>query len=113
MWRLRNYDISPPGGFIYQQVKGIPRLFDASPQIEFLAKTVAAFRQNNGLTGATIGEALRHIDRQMCARLGNDPRWCVEVPDDQANSVAANLLGSTSPLTNPPAPCPGCGAKVS
>jgi hypothetical protein len=103
-YRLRSYDVSPPGGFAYTQVSGVPHEFPALPMIEAQAEVVLAFRKANGLPFATRLDCLRHIDHQTCARLGNDPVWCVPVEPGAQDTA----LGPTHPYI---APCLGCGAQ--
>lgn len=102
-YRLRTYEISPPGGYPFIQ-QGYPP-FPAQPMIEAQAKIVSNFRKGNGLPRASIPEALADVDCYQCQRLGNMPQWCV--PADSANQVA---LPQTAPIIAPP--CQGCGAPV-
>lgn len=103
-FRLRSYEITPPGGYAYIQTKGIRREFPSVPMVEDQARTVSNFRKANGLPRPSVAEALRDIDRQTCARLGNSPEWCI--PDD-GETVA---LISSHPAIAPP--CHGCGAPI-
>lgn len=105
-YRLITYDVSPPGGYPYTQVTGLPHEFPSLPTIESQAEVVSNFRKNNGLPFSSKLEALRHIDCQVCARLGNDPKWCVPVNADGPQQTA---LGPTHPMV---APCLGCGAVL-
>lgn len=102
---LKSYDVSPPGGFVYTQVSGVPHDFAPQPMMEALAQMVVKFRQNNNLPGANFNKALADISKQMCYRLNNDPTWCFCSEGD----TVAIALGVTSPLVTP---CAGCGGKV-
>jgi hypothetical protein len=104
-YRLRSYELTPPGGYPYEQTEGIHRKFVSQPMIEAQAQAVASFRRANHLPRATALEALEDIDRYTCQRLGNMPGFCV--PVDRPGPVVA--LGPTSPLV---APCGGCGAPI-
>lgn len=104
-FRLRSYEISPPGGYPFEQREGVHRKFPSVPIIEDQARNVAAFRKANGLPRSTITEALSDVDCFQCQRLGNMPSYCV--PTDQLNTPVA--IGQTSPIINP---CKGCGAPV-
>lgn len=101
-YRLRTYEISPPGGYPFSQ-DGVN--FPAQPMIEAQAKAVSNYRKGNGKPRASIPEALADVDCYQCQRLGNMPQWCV--PADAVNQVA---LQPTAPIIAPP--CQGCGAPV-
>lgn len=105
MFRLRTYEVSPPGGFIYQQTQGITRKFKG-PLIEAIAGQVADFRKANGLPRASVREALEDVDHYTCERLGNMAQWCVSC--DPKDRIVA--LAPTHPIVAPP--CAGCGAPV-
>lgn len=105
-FRLRSYELSPPGGYPYEQRKGVQRKFPSLPMIEAQAAVVADFRRANGLPRASVMEALEDIDRYTCARLGGMSQWCLPV-DQEAQSAVA--LGISSPIVSP---CRGCGAAV-
>lgn len=105
-FRLRSYELSPPGGYPYRQSKGIRRDFPSQPLIETQADIVAGFRQANGLPRATKMEALIDIDRYTCARLGGMPNFCIPEDGEAQQAVA---LGVSSPLLTP---CHSCGAPV-
>lgn len=105
-YRLRSYDVSPPGGYPYLQTDGIRREFKSQPLIEAQAQVVAGFRKANGLSRSSVIEALQDIDHFTCRRLGNMAGFCV--PCDQTNP-GKTALSSTSPIVNP---CHGCGAPV-
>jgi hypothetical protein len=104
-YRLRSYEMTPPGGYPYEQTEGIHRKFRSEPVIEMQAQIVASFRRANHLPRASALEALQDIDAYTCQRLGNMPAYCVSTEQP----VPAVALGSTSPLV---APCGGCGARV-
>lgn len=96
--RLRSYDYSPPGGYCFPG-------FQCSPMIEVLARQVQSYRKANGLARATYAEALADVDREQCARLGNNPQYCIPCADQSTQvALAPNAPGL--------APCAGCGATV-
>lgn len=97
-YRLRTYEISPPGGYVFPD-------FPAQPMIEALAVMVSNRRKGNGEARASIPESLADVDCYQCQRLGNMAQWCV--PADSPNQVA---LPETAPIIAPP--CKGCGAPV-
>lgn len=103
-YRLRSYELTPPGGYVYEQTEGIYRKFPSVPMVEDQARSVSSFRKANGLPRPSVAEALRDIDRQTCARLGNSLAWCI--PSD-GQTVALN---ASNPIIAPP--CQGCGAPV-
>lgn len=105
-YHLRSYDLSPPGGFPYEQTEGLRKNFPSLPLIEDQAKAVSAFRTRNGLARAGLREALEDVDRFQCLRLGNMPAFCV--PCDQAKGSIA--LNQSSPIVAPP--CHGCGIPI-
>lgn len=105
--RLRTYDMSPPGGFPFENFKGIYRKFESQPLIEAQAIAVSAFRMGNGLPRSSMAECLRDIDRYTCYRLGCDSRFCVPV---DSKSPATTALNQSSPLLTPG--CRGCGARL-
>jgi hypothetical protein len=105
-YRLRSYELTPPGGYPYAQTEGIPRQFPSQPLIEAQAQMVASFRRANKLPRATALEALQDIDCYTCQRLGNMPGFCVAT--DQPTPVVA--LNQTSPIVAPG--CGGCGAPL-
>lgn len=104
-YRLRTYDVSPPGGFPFEQTNGIYKKFPAEPLIEAQARNVASWRGANNLARATVREALEDVDRYTCRRLGGMAGFCA--PCSGEHEVA---LGSSSPIVAPP--CRGCGAPV-
>lgn len=104
-YRLRSYDTSPSGGYYYFQDGEKSRKFHPEPIIEALAKTVWKYRQGNGLSRATYKESLEDVDRYNCARMGNNPLWCVACEmDDGLVAVSGDAPGL--------APCRGCGAPI-
>lgn len=76
--------------------------------IEPVAQALSAWRKANGKPRSSFAECLAAVDHYQCARLGNDPTYCIEcgLTPATANVVA---IGQTSPLINP---CAGCGAPV-
>ena len=105
-YRLRTYDESPPGLYRFAATEGgIKLTAGPSPMIEAAARELANKRAANGLPRSGIKDALVDIDRYTCARLGNMPRYCIQV--DGENMAPA--LSSASPIITP---CSGCGAKV-
>lgn len=108
-FRLRSYELAPPGGYPYIQQNGIRREFPSQPLIEAQARIVSDFRKANGLSRPSVREALEDIDAQTCQRLGNMPQFCIPCnqPAGQAQVVA---LSNSSPIVAPP--CAGCGAPV-
>lgn len=105
-FRLRSYDLNPPGNYPYEQTTGIYHQFPALPLIEAQATTVQQFRAGNGLPRASFLECLEDVDSYQCQRLGNPTRFCVET--DAAQPIVA--LNESSPAIAPP--CRGCGAPV-
>ncbi len=104
-YRLRSYDVSPPGNYCYEQTEGIRRQFGCHPLIEALARIVSDFRRGNNLPRADIKETLADVDEYNCTRLGNNPSFVV--PADAANVVPLN---TSSPIITP---CKGCGVVLS
>lgn len=108
-YRLRSYDLAPPGGYPYTQTDGIRREFPSQPLIEAQAQIVANFRKANGLSRGTVKEALEDVDTFTCHRLGGMSQFCV--PRDQSPGAATQYaLSAASPVIAPP--CKGCGAPV-
>lgn len=104
-YHLRTYDQSPPGLYSYAATEGSIRIvIPPQPVIESVAKTLADIRGANRLPRASVKEALQDVDGFTCARLGNDPAWCVP-----SNGMIVSL-SSASPIIAPP--CSGCGAPI-
>lgn len=80
MW-LKNYNVNPPGNFMYEQGQGIHHRFRPNPVIEQLVKEVSEFRIANHLPRASLAETLEDVDRYQCARLNNSENWCWDCPD--------------------------------
>jgi hypothetical protein len=106
-FRLRSYETNPPGGFPYVQPDPKSHSFSAQPQIEFQARIVLSYRNSNGLPRSTYAECIEDIDRYTCARMGNNPTYCIPCNPEQPSVIA---LASTAPGIG--GPCTGCGAKV-
>lgn len=106
-FRLRSYDLTPPGGYPYTQAGDKPKQFKSQPMIEAQAQIVSNYRKGNGLARSSVREAIEDIDCQTCARLGNMPQFCV--PQDSA-SAPVIAMAANSPIIAPP--CQGCGAPV-
>lgn len=104
--RLRTYDVVPPGGYPFENYKGIYRRFPSEPLIEAQAQIVSQFRQANGIPRASVAECLEDVDIYTCRRLGCDHRFCTGSSVRSGTTVALN---ASSPIV---APCGGCGAKV-
>ncbi len=104
MYRLRSYEVSPPGGFPYIQPGSPSRNFPAQPMIEAQARIVLSFRLGNGLPRATYSECIQDIDQFTCARLGNPASLCILCGDTPSIALAANAPGLV--------PCATCGAPV-
>jgi len=104
--RLRSYDVSPPGGFPFDQVGDKPQKFPAQPMIEAQARIVQSYRKGNGLPRASYAECVEDVDRFQCKRLGNNPTFCIACNSDAPHqlSLPANAPGL--------APCAGCGARI-
>lgn len=105
-YRLRSYELTPPGGYPYEQQGLKPRIFPSVPVIEDQARSVSAYRQANGLPRSSYKECLVAVDRQVAARLGNSPAWCVIETDNTSETIA---LSANAPGL---APCKGCGARI-
>ena len=103
-YKLRTYDSTPPGGYVYIQQKGISRKFPSVPVIEDQAQAVYQFRKANGLPRASIDEALADIENFTCYRLGGMTEWCY--PED------ANNPGPPSGVVQGKKPCRGCGSAI-
>lgn len=110
--RLRTYDTTPTGGYIYAQTQGIKRSFAAQPLIEALAQEVSAFRRGNSLPRANIRQCVEDIDHYTAARLGCNRQWTV--PIDSPAEAKTIALSQSHPLISHAsgAPCRGCGAQV-
>ena len=102
-WVVNSRQGFPPGGWSYAQVEGIPHNFSCSGDVSTLANSVAMFRGANKLPRASYASALEDIFSYTAARLNYDPQWCVQtdLPLSQVSDAAKE-----------PAPCSGCGAKV-
>lgn len=105
--RLASYDVSPPGGYLFEQTEGIKRSFPTSPIIEALAQDVSAFRAGNNLPRANVRQCIEDIDHQNAERLGCHRGWTVPI-DAPADAKAISLPESHPLIT----PCAGCGAKL-
>lgn len=105
-YRLRSYELTPPGGYPYEQQGLKPHSFPTVPVIEDQARNVMAYRKANGLPRDSYKECLVAVDRQVAARLGNSPAWCVIEDGDTTATIA---LSDNAPGL---APCKGCGARV-
>lgn len=103
-FRLRTYEISPPGGYCVEQ-RSFKR---CEPDITALARMLSEYRKGNGLARSGLPECLQDVDRFQCLRLGNNPTFCISV-NSAADVVVA--LNASSPYVAPP--CRGCGAPVS
>jgi hypothetical protein len=106
-FRLKSYEQSPPGSYLYEfSFKGQKRTLGPFPIIDDLAKALSNFRTSNGFSRSGLRDCLVDVDHFQCTRLGNMPQFCVEC-DSQTNVVA---MAATAPLIAPP--CRGCGAPV-
>lgn len=93
---------SPPGGFPYRE----PSINWSSPADGAIfterVKQISAARANN--PSATLDPSYEAcsaaLDLYTCARLHNDPKWCVPSGD----AVARTLAQARQPV-----PCAGCG----
>ena len=103
-FRLRSYELSPPGGYPFIDVDG--HKFPSVPVIEDQARRVSNYRTLNGKPRASIKESLQDVDAYQCQRLGNMSSFCV--PCDTVNPPVA--LNTSAPIIAPP--CHGCGAPV-
>jgi hypothetical protein len=103
-YRLKSYDVSPPGGYPFQDAGG--RKFPAQPLIEAQAQEVSAWRTRNGKPRASVKECLQDVDHYQCQRLGNMRTFCIACD----GTAAAMALNQSSPIVAPP--CNGCGAPV-
>lgn len=77
---LRSLSTVIPGGWKYVQSlpDGSTRTFHSMNLVWDLAKLIADFRQGNNLPRATVKEALADIEEYSCARLHDDPQWCLK-----------------------------------
>ena len=103
IYRLRSYDISPPGGYFYEQTEGVHRVFRPQPIIEPVAKALSSFRKGNGLSRSDIRECVEDVDHFVAARV--DDGYRVATEDTTSIAMAAN-----NPTIAPP--CRGCGAVI-
>ena len=85
-FQLKNYNNNPPGNFCYEQTTGIRYSFRADVGIEQLVKAVSAFRIANHLPRGSLAETLEDVDRYNCARLGNNPDYCWDCPQNFTDS---------------------------
>lgn len=104
-FRLKTYELSPPGGYPYLQTQGIRKGFASVPIIEDQARVVSDFRTRNKLDRASFKESLEDVDAFQCQRLGNMPQWCCPVDPTQVQlaAVAATKFDGK---------CKGCGAPI-
>lgn len=98
--KLTSLTTLPPGGFAYSQVfNGQVYTFpDVGFDIRSQTNIVLQFRKANGVPGATFDETLNDVIVFTCARLGNNPRFCLD--------------GSENLKQNPNAGCSSCGIAV-
>lgn len=101
MIRLLTHAKCPPGEFYYIQGGTVTKKFPPTPEIRSLASKVANFRRANNLPGATQDQALADIDAFTCARLNNNPRWCIDTDRPIPNEIVRSTGG-----------CSTCGAKL-
>jgi hypothetical protein len=106
-FRLRSYDVNPPGGFCFQE-PGFAR--QCLPMIDDIARNLSAFRKGNGRPRSSIQECLRDVDSYQCQRLGNNGTWCIESGKNAAGTLNPVALSANAPLVAPP--CHGCGVVV-
>jgi hypothetical protein len=106
MCRLSSYDVTPPGGYAFEQTEGIPRSFPALPTIESQAQAVSGFRRGNGLPRSSLRESITDVDR-YCANvlLHCHRRWTVPV-DPTADTIATAVGPAQGEK------CKGCGAEI-
>ena len=102
--RLRRYEKTPPGGFVYQQTEGIARKFGTSYDLYTDARTLQDFRAGNGLSRATFAACLQDIDEYTCLRLGGMPEFCHD-PDVPYSQTQPKLRAKNRS-------CGTCGAKI-
>jgi hypothetical protein len=100
-FRLRSYDFSPPGSYVFTQDG---HTF-SGPLIEAVGQQLLSYRKANGKPRATLKECIEDIDHGTCQRLGNMATYCIPCTE-----VGAIALGPSSPIIAPP--CHGCGAPV-
>lgn len=107
VFRLRTYENTPPGGYVFDEYGSKPHHFRGEPMIEALAKQVSAYRRANGLPRASYREAIEDVDRQTCSRLGNNLTYCIQAEvNDGVVALASNAPGLNGG-------CKGCGAPIS
>lgn len=97
-FRLRSFDVSPPGGYLFPGQQ-------SGPMIEVVARNLSAYRKGNGISRSSYKECLHDVSCHNCQRLNNSPRWCVE--DTSGENIIA--LNDNAPGI---APCATCGAPV-
>jgi len=103
-YKLRSFEITPPGGYVYIQQKGITRKFASVPLIEDQAQAVYQFRKANGLPRASLDESLADIENFTCYRLGGMIEWCYDTDGSNA--------GAPNPVLQGKKPCKGCGVAL-
>lgn len=105
-YRLRSYEVTPPGGYCYDE-PGFKRR--CLPVIEDIARALSAFRKANGRARSSTAECLADVDAAQCQRLGNDRTFCISCDQAQGEAPAV-ALAANNPLIAPP--CAGCGTVV-
>ena len=95
----------PPGGWAYAQLDASGRLFKgfrASGPFDDFCKEILNVRLGNNLPNATLDSVVADVHNSQCLRLGNDPRYCVDV---NRPATAASIAASK------PKGCRTCGGK--
>lgn len=115
---LRTTTSVPPGQFFikviydngredvfYGPCKTTPncRIFGPSPLIEEPAKSLSAFRRANNIPRSGLAECIEDISLYTCARIGGMSTWCFD---------SEKSFNQISPVPIAPAPCSGCGHKL-
>ncbi len=93
---LRTLTTVPPGGWRLQQKlpDGTTKPFSSMGLVWEFAEQVADFRKGNGLPNATAREVVHEIEEQTCARIHNDPNWCVTQKKTGVRAALAHLSKS-------------------
>lgn len=98
-YRLRSYEINPPGGFCYGPI--------TAPLIEAVARQLQSRRVGNHKPRTSYPECLEDVDIFMANTvLKGDPTYTLEIQD--GDPITFPLQQNAPGLV----PCRGCGIPV-